>query len=557
MTPQDSEDSGERGATLLLMALMMVVFLGIASLAVDLGMAYAVKRQLSSTADAAALAGAQQAGRSFKTTGGCQLDGTPSASLRTAINTAVAETHTANAPWGAPATPPIPTVTCDSKQVTVSVTETSTLGTFFGKVLGVGTLNPGAAATARTDGSVIAGGLRPFTVCIDQMTLAGVSPYPTQQSLYARHNSAGGEGAAIDASWATTGTIDTSPANHGLADGDLVRIAITSGAGGASAGNYYVRTTPTNKTLTVSTTPFGGAQTVTSVGSIQVFKQTLGLAGGGPSTWEADDNVITTPANHGLAVNDYVRVWVQAGAAGATSPSDAYYVVGKGNRTLTVSKTFGGPALNVTSDGSGVWVYKADPSNAPQAGCNPTGAAGNWGYASFDLGGSQPVLKCLVEWGYNGASGCSGPGAFVGFPDGDPTETATGNSGNSIQSTGDFLTMLQKLVGQEISLPVAGKWSEQGSNAQYTAEGGVGVEFCGFAFIESSGDYVYHTGSTCWVDSLYTTAKGLGQLDKVSMLIQWKYVDDFTGTFTGTPPDADNTCFLNDATCIPIVRLIG
>lgn len=60
MGTQKKERSNDSGATLLLMILMMVAFLGMAAVAVDLGFAYAVKRQLSSTADAAALAGARR-----------------------------------------------------------------------------------------------------------------------------------------------------------------------------------------------------------------------------------------------------------------------------------------------------------------------------------------------------------------------------------------------------------------------------------------------------------------------------------------------------------------
>ena len=49
----------ERGQVLPLMALVLVVLLGISAFAVDIGYAYYAKRQLQSTADAAALAGAQ------------------------------------------------------------------------------------------------------------------------------------------------------------------------------------------------------------------------------------------------------------------------------------------------------------------------------------------------------------------------------------------------------------------------------------------------------------------------------------------------------------------
>ena len=53
--PQD-----ERGQVIVLMVLMMVVLLGFAALVVDVGYAYYAHRSLQSSADAAALAGAQE-----------------------------------------------------------------------------------------------------------------------------------------------------------------------------------------------------------------------------------------------------------------------------------------------------------------------------------------------------------------------------------------------------------------------------------------------------------------------------------------------------------------
>jgi Flp pilus assembly protein TadG len=156
-----SHESDESGATLVLVALMMVLLLGAAALAVDLGYAYSVKRQLSSTADAAALAGAQEAGLKFKELNGCTTE------LRTAINGAVAATHNANYPQGV-SSAPVPSVVCNNDRITVTVNEASSLNTFFGRVLGVSTLQPTATATAELFGSPTQPNLRPFTVCLDE-----------------------------------------------------------------------------------------------------------------------------------------------------------------------------------------------------------------------------------------------------------------------------------------------------------------------------------------------------------------------------------------------------
>lgn len=62
-------------------------------------------------------------------------------------------------------------------------------------------------------------------------------------------------------------------ATHGLVVGDRVRIAITSGATGASAGYYYVVSVPTANTFTVSTTFGGSAQAITADGVVDVYEQ--------------------------------------------------------------------------------------------------------------------------------------------------------------------------------------------------------------------------------------------------------------------------------------------
>ncbi|PKN38427.1 MAG: hypothetical protein CVU62_06160 [Deltaproteobacteria bacterium HGW-Deltaproteobacteria-2] len=57
----------DRGVTAIVVALLMIVFLGIAALAVDIGYNVMVKNQLQNAADAAALAGARQLGEIYKT----------------------------------------------------------------------------------------------------------------------------------------------------------------------------------------------------------------------------------------------------------------------------------------------------------------------------------------------------------------------------------------------------------------------------------------------------------------------------------------------------------
>lgn len=78
-----------------------------------------------------------------------------------------------------------------------------------------------------------------------------------------------GNGASV---WEADDEVITE-ATHGLAIGDRVRIAITSGATGASAGYFYVKTVPTADTFTVSTTYGGSTQAISADGVVDVYEQ--------------------------------------------------------------------------------------------------------------------------------------------------------------------------------------------------------------------------------------------------------------------------------------------
>jgi Flp pilus assembly protein TadG len=366
------------GVTMIWVALMIVVLLGIGALAVDLGLGYAVKRQLSSTADAAALAGAQEAGLRYGRAGGC------GSTLNGAIVSAVNAVHAANAPQGSTGNPTT-TITCGADAVTVRVTESSSLPTFLGRILGVNALSPSASATAQVFGAAEQGnGLRPLTVCLGAV-----------QAAYAE--------------------------------------------------------------------------------------------------------------------------WV------AQSPAS------------TFQTHFG--QHNGTPDGS----------------CNPTGAPGNWGYASFDVGGSQPTLLCLIANGYGPACGGSTDGVDIGTP-----TTATwspGNTGNSLQPSS--ASTLSKMMAQPILLPVARNWRGTGMNAEYEAFGGVGAQICGWVMPKNDGtpqvwDYgPNYTGVNCWDQALYDNAKA--NWDKVSLVIQWRFVR-WVGSYQGQ--STTNRCGLGDPTCPATVALI-
>lgn len=76
-----------------------------------------------------------------------------------------------------------------------------------------------------------------------------------------------------DSVWEADDEVITEAA-HGLAVGDRVRIAIDSGATGATAGYYWVKTVPSSSTFTVSTTKGGTTQAISADGVVDVFKTT-------------------------------------------------------------------------------------------------------------------------------------------------------------------------------------------------------------------------------------------------------------------------------------------
>ncbi len=87
LAPAGEETSGaeesDRGAVLVLVALMALVLLGIGSFAVDFGMTWATKRTLSVSADAAALAAAGKLAELSQPGTGCVANQTEATSIAT------------------------------------------------------------------------------------------------------------------------------------------------------------------------------------------------------------------------------------------------------------------------------------------------------------------------------------------------------------------------------------------------------------------------------------------------------------------------------------------
>lgn len=120
----------QEGQAVLMTVLFLAGILGMAALVLDVGSWYREKRQLQSTADAAALAGAQA------------LPGSPSSATTLALNYASAN-------GGGVSSSGVSITSNLSANDTIDVQASSTAPGFFSKVFGIDFVNVGASAAAR------------------------------------------------------------------------------------------------------------------------------------------------------------------------------------------------------------------------------------------------------------------------------------------------------------------------------------------------------------------------------------------------------------------------
>jgi Flp pilus assembly protein TadG len=144
----------ERGQALVLMVLLMVALLGLATLVVDAGSWFRSKRQLQSTADAAALAGAQA------------LPNSPGNASALAQQYA-----TKNAPDLSSADYSIRSDLAPNDQITVHVTRNAP--GFFARIFGLASVQVGATATAEAKTMAQARHVAPITVKNTHPMLSG------------------------------------------------------------------------------------------------------------------------------------------------------------------------------------------------------------------------------------------------------------------------------------------------------------------------------------------------------------------------------------------------
>ncbi len=164
----------ERGQSLLLMAGLLVVLLGMAAFVVDLGNAYFSSRQLQAATDAAALAGAEDLPNSTAVSTATKYSAV-SGNLN-AHSTLTNVSMVTGYPQlkcltsvGVPCLPP-------ANMNAITVRQQATVPTFFARILGVKSLTIGATATATARG----GSAAPFNVMLvldttDSMNTADTS----------------------------------------------------------------------------------------------------------------------------------------------------------------------------------------------------------------------------------------------------------------------------------------------------------------------------------------------------------------------------------------------
>jgi Flp pilus assembly protein TadG len=142
----------ERGQAIVLSVLALVALLGMSAMVLDVGNWFRTKRRLQATADAAALAGAQQ------------LPGTPGAAQAMALDYA-------NKNGGSVTPADISVTTTFSTNDTITVRAAKTEDGVFSKVLGIDNANIDASAKARVDAPLQAKYVAPMVVYCDHPLL--------------------------------------------------------------------------------------------------------------------------------------------------------------------------------------------------------------------------------------------------------------------------------------------------------------------------------------------------------------------------------------------------
>lgn len=164
----------ESGAVAVLVAILSILLFGIAAFAVDFGNAYAVKRNLSVAADAAALSAAAAVNAAVPPGSACNP-----ATLQPVAAATATRVNTQNTK-SSQATVTSVTVVCGSDAIEVTVDNQQPTPSFFGGIFGASGYLPARSATARIFvPTVVASGLRPIAACAPTV-FASIGSTPNQ-----------------------------------------------------------------------------------------------------------------------------------------------------------------------------------------------------------------------------------------------------------------------------------------------------------------------------------------------------------------------------------------
>jgi hypothetical protein len=150
------------GAVAVIVGVLATLIIGIAAFAVDLGIVYASKRQLSVAADASALAAARDLNSAIPP--GTVCSPATATALTAQAQAAAALANTQNDRAGGSTVQSV-VVACTTDDFKVTVTNTRTSQAVFGRILGVNDFRPTGTATAQLFVPSVGVGLRPIAAC--------------------------------------------------------------------------------------------------------------------------------------------------------------------------------------------------------------------------------------------------------------------------------------------------------------------------------------------------------------------------------------------------------
>jgi hypothetical protein len=168
---------GDQGAVAIMVAILATVLFVLGAFAVDIGNAYAVARQQSVAADAAALAAAAKVGEKIPPGTPCTqslLDSIGADALARATADAM---NTANNKTGVSEPVIDAAVSCPTPDaLEVRVDNSHPVRTTLAGVIGISQITPRSYAVARYQRTLSAGGLRPWAVCDSVVQAASANP---------------------------------------------------------------------------------------------------------------------------------------------------------------------------------------------------------------------------------------------------------------------------------------------------------------------------------------------------------------------------------------------